>query len=135
MEKIIAFDVGTKRIGVAICDGRIKLASKLITIEVDGNELKTIRTIIEEKSPDVLLVGFPRNQSGEVTKQTATVEGFARRLEVFDLPVVFQDESLTSVVAEEYLKKQSKPYTKDEIDSMSATLILQDYLEEKYGRY
>ena len=50
-----------------------------------------------------------------------------------DVDVVFQDESLTSVIAEERLKSFRRPYTKEDIDAEAASIILQDYIEEKYA--
>ena len=74
-----------------------------------------------------------RNQSGEPTKQTAKVMEFAGTLERYGVPILYQDESLTSVMAEDYLKKQKKPYTKADIDSHAAAIILGDFLESRYG--
>ena len=58
---------------------------------------------------------------------------FAEKLEYMDVDVVFQDESLTSVIAEERLKSFRRPYTKEDIDAEAASIILQDYIEEKYA--
>ena len=66
-------------------------------------------------------------------KQTAEVEKFANRLSHMGVPLEFQDESLTSVMAEDRLKNQGQIYSKGQIDSMAAAIILQDYLGVKYG--
>jgi putative transcription antitermination factor YqgF len=58
---------------------------------------------------------------------------FSKQLEGLELPVEFQDESLTSVVAEDRLKAHKRPYTKGDIDAQAAAIILQDYIEERYG--
>jgi putative Holliday junction resolvase len=78
---------------------------------------------------DTIVVGYPRNQSGEPTAQTAYVEEFAKQLHDMAPHLVFQDESLTSVLAEQRLRAQGKPYTKGDIDAQAAAIILQDYLE------
>ena len=80
------------------------------------------------------MVGYPRNQSGEPTQQTAYVEQFVEALQPVDATIKYQDESLTSIKAEDILKKRKKPYEKGDIDALAASLILQDYLEETYGR-
>lgn len=126
---ILALDVGEKRIGVAIADTAIKIAVAYDTIEVDGSELTQILRIVSLESIDCVVVGYPRNQQGEPTQQTAFVERFAEQLKPVVPAIVFQDESLTSVKAESYLERQKKPYAKGDIDSLAASFILQDYLE------
>lgn len=130
---IIALDVGSKRIGVAHADTGVRLPVAYSTIHVDGLELDRLREIIAEFEPAVIVVGFPRNQQGETTEQTHKVIEFARTLDQFGIQVTYQDESLTSVLAEDYLKSLKKPYTKADIDAHAAAIILGDYLEERYG--
>lgn len=131
-KSIITLDVGDKRIGVAHADTSVKLAVAYATIEVDGLEIDRLRGIIAELKPSIIVVGLPRNQSGETTKQTEKVRDFTRRLDEFDTEVVFQDESLTSVLAEEQLISTGKPYTKADIDANAAAIILNDYLEANF---
>lgn len=133
MGKLLALDIGGKRIGVAEGDASLRIAYPLTTVRVDGTEMEQLRELIKSTDPEQLVVGFPRNQAGEPTEQTAVVELFAERLKVFDVPIVFQDESLTSVVAEQRLQERAKAYTKEMIDQEAAALILQDYLEEHHG--
>ena len=125
----LCLDVGEKRIGTAVGDDAIRLAVPFETIEVDGNEIEAIARLAVTESADTIIVGYPRNQSGETTAQTAYVEAFARRLTDI-AEIIFQDESLTSVIAEERLKSYKKPYTKGVIDAQAAAIILQDYLEQ-----
>ncbi len=131
--ELVALDVGEKRIGIARADTRTKLAFPVGTIEVDGIEIERLQQIVAEVEPSYIVVGYPRNQSGEKTKQTEYVERFAESLAPLGVPVVFQDESLTSVVAEERLKNGGRHYTKSDVDSEAATIILQDYIEAHYG--
>jgi putative Holliday junction resolvase len=130
---IIGLDVGEKRIGVAKGDSSVRLSFPLKTIDVDGNEIDEISQLIKLESADVLVVGYPRNQSGEATKQTQFVEEFVKRLPSQNVKIVFQDESLTSVIAEQRLKAHKKPYQKSDIDAMAASIILQDYIEFNYA--
>ena len=133
-QSLIALDVGERRIGVARADTSVRIAVALDTILVDGTELQQIQKLMSHEGAQTLIVGYPRNQSGEPTKQTEYVERFVARLEGLGLKVEYQDESVTSVRAEELLKAQKKPYTKGDIDALAASLILQDYLELHYGR-
>lgn len=130
--KILGLDIGEKRIGVAIGDSSVKIASPRRAIIVDGDELSKISDILKEEDIDILVLGFPRNQRGETTNQTIIIEKFAEKLKNYNLPIVFQDESLTSVLAEETLQKSKKAYDKSDIDSKAAALILQDFIEENY---
>lgn len=125
----LALDVGEKRIGVAVASGAVKIAVPLTTVQVDGTELKELARIVASESTDVIVVGYPRNQSGEPTAQTAYVENFAAQLDGFAPTLVFQDESLTSVMAENQLEALGAAYKKEDIDARAAAIILQDYLE------
>ena len=131
---LLALDVGEKRIGVALADSSVRIAIAYDTIEVDGTELQQIAKLIALESVDTVVIGYPRNQSGEATQQTDYAVAFADSLKEIAPHIEFQDESLTSVHAEERLKAQKKPYTKGDIDALAASLILQDYLELNYGR-
>lgn len=125
----VCLDVGEKRIGVAVADTDVKIAVPFTTIIVDGTEIEAINEIVIRESADTIVIGYPRNQLGESTAQTSYVEQFATKFEDSGPTIVFQDESLTSVLAEEQLKAHKKPYNKADIDAQAAAIILQDYLE------
>ncbi len=130
---IVCLDVGEKRIGVAVADTGVRIAVAFDTVNVDGTEVERIGQIIDQENADTLVIGYPRNQLGESTAQTSFVELFAQKVEHLAATLVFQDESLTSVLAEEQLKAHKKPYTKGDIDAQAAAIILQDYLESNNG--
>lgn len=126
---LVCLDVGEKRIGVAIADTSVRIAIAFDTVMVDGNEIEIISEIVAKERADTIVIGYPRNQLGESTAQTRYVEAFAKRLEGMVPTIAFQDESLTSVLAEKRLIEQKKPYTRADIDAHAASIILQDYLE------
>lgn len=130
---LIALDVGDKRIGVAHADTSVRLPVAYSTIDVDDLVYERLKEVIAELEPVIIVVGLPRNQSGHTTPQTKKVREFARGLERFGVEITFQDESLTSVLAEKYLQSLKKPYARAEIDSHAAAIILGDYLESRYG--
>ncbi|MES2630469.1 MAG: Holliday junction resolvase RuvX [Patescibacteria group bacterium] len=130
---LIGLDVGEKRIGVAVADGSVRIAVPFTTIEVDGSEIQAIAELAIKEDAEAFIVGYPRNQKGEVTAQTDYVENFAKQLEDIGPKIIFQDESLTSVIAEQRLIDQKKPYSKGDIDAQAASIILQDYVEANYG--
>lgn len=129
---IIALDIGEKRIGVAHADNEVRLPVAYGVLEVDGLETERLREIITEFEPRVIVIGYPRNQRGETTAQTEAVVKYSERLAEFKVPIVYQDESLTSVLAEDYLKSLHKPYGKGDIDAHAAAIILGDYLEAHF---
>lgn len=132
-QTLVGLDVGEKRIGVSVADTGVRIAIPFTTIEVEGDEIQKITEIVLKEKASIIVVGYPRNQAGEATTQTDYVENFAKRLEDLAVKIVFQDESLTSVMAEQQLIAHKKPYTKGDIDSHAAAIILQDYLEVNYG--
>lgn len=134
-QNLVCLDVGEKRIGVAVADASVRIAVPFETIIVDGEELMNIALIMQQQDTNVVIVGYPRNQQGNTTAQSVYVEQFSEKLNEMGYTVVFQDESLTSVMAEDRLKETGKPYTKADIDRHAAAIILQDYLELRHGRH
>ena len=129
--RIIALDVGEKRIGVAKADSSTRIAVPVGFVLADGSEWQEIAKIAKLNNTNFFVLGLPRSNEGNETAQSLYVRQFAKTL-VEKLPGVkirFQDESLTSVVAEERLKSRKKNYEKGEIDAEAATIILQDFLE------
>lgn len=129
-KRLLGLDVGTARIGVALGDSAVRIAVPYDHIEVDGNEVEAIARLAIQDGTDIIVIGYPRNQSGEPTAQTGLVETFADKLKDFDARIVFQDESLTSVMAEARLKARGQNFSKGDIDSEAAAIILQDYMEQ-----
>lgn len=134
--KLIALDVGTKRIGVAKADSSVRVAVPYSAVEVDGNEFNKIASLARAWDVSNFVLGLPRNSQGEETQQSRYVRKFAKALKtaIPDAKICFQDESLTSVEAEKRLKNRKKGYKKADIDSEAAAIILQDFIEEKTGK-
>ncbi len=128
-KRILALDYGDKKIGVALADDSLKIPIPQGVIYNDDQMMDNLLQLIESERIDQVVVGYPRNQSGQPTAQTAKVELFADNLKQRFKAIIFQDESLTSVLAEERLKRYKKSYTKEDIDAQAAALILEDYLE------
>lgn len=128
--QLLCLDVGTTRIGVAMGDSVIRIAVPYGYVNVDGNEITEIARLVIDNSIDTIVVGYPRNQSGQPTAQTDYVESFVGLLGDFDATIVYQDESLTSVMAEDRLSSRRKAFEKGDIDAEAAAIILQDYMEQ-----
>ena len=131
-KNFLALDVGSRRIGLAMGDSQVKIAVPFGWLENSENIVQEITELVLRHDIDTIVVGYPRNQSGEPTKQTEFVEEFVKQFEDIELDteIVFQDESLTSVQAEQRLGNKIKD--KGEIDAEAASIILQDFLEENY---
>lgn len=128
---ILALDVGEARIGIAMANRIAKIASPLVTLPNDDNFTAQLRKIAETNGVDTLVVGLPRSLDGTVTAQTAYAQGFADKLQAeLGLPVHLQDEALTSAKAEAELTGRRKPFTREDIDMLSAVYILDDFLKE-----
>jgi hypothetical protein len=129
--KIIGLDVGTVRIGVARVDTTTKIALPDGYINVNGQEISEIQRKLSFYNSNVLVIGMPRSNDGNQTAQSDFVKSFTERVAatIPGLKIYFQDESLTSVEAENRLKSRKNNYQKGEIDAESAAIILQDFVE------
>ena len=129
--RIIGLDVGTRRIGVAKADTSVRIAIPNGFVLVNGQEIPEILRIARLNDTNFFVVGLPRSNDGNETAQSAYARKFADTLaaSMSGARIYFQDESLTSVVAEERLKKRKKNFEKGEIDAEAASIILQDFIE------
>jgi putative holliday junction resolvase len=131
---VMAFDFGEKRIGVATGETMLKVAHPLTTINAEENEAKfaQISELIKEWRPALLVVGLPMHMDGEAHLLTALSKKFAQRLEGrFNLPVVMQDERLSSVEAARNLNTAGVKGIKQKamLDAVAAQTILQSYFD------
>jgi putative Holliday junction resolvase len=138
MQKISALglDVGTKRIGVAGCDGLGLMAVGLTTIERTSfdKDVAQLRHLVEQRQVQVLVVGMPYSLDGTIGFQARKVQKFARRLATaLQLPVEYVDERLTSFEAEELIRAERRPLSLNKalIDRKAAAIILQQWLDER----
>lgn len=134
---VLALDVGERRIGVATASliARLPAAHSTIDRLKTPDAVAAVAGLVREVDAEVVVVGLPRGLAGQETGQTAASRDFARRLEQeLTVPVVMQDEAVTSVAAEERLKARGKNYDKGAIDAEAATIILEDYLASRQER-
>jgi putative holliday junction resolvase len=130
----MALDVGAARIGVAVAHAEARLPSPLTTLPNTSEVFDEIAKLAEAEEVGQIVVGLPRNLSGETTPQTVVAETFAQTLAAqTGLPVELQDEALTSVKAETELRRRGVKYSKGDIDALAATYILEDYLHAQKG--
>lgn len=127
----LGIDVGTKRIGVARAGAVARLAEPLVTIPVNGKEVQRIVELAIHEDADTVVVGKPRGLNGQTTPQTVYTEQFAELLKLKGLKVVMMDEALTSEAAASFLKSKHRPgWSQEDVDNISAMIILDDYLSQ-----
>jgi putative holliday junction resolvase len=132
---VLAFDFGTRRIGVAVGEMMLGTARPLTTISAEANEARfaAIGKLIDEWRPATLVVGLPLSLDGEAREMTDRCRRFARQLEGrFRLRVVLVDERLTSTAADERLRGQGRDWhsRKATIDAEAAAILLQSHFDE-----
>lgn len=139
MKRILAFDVGERRIGVAVSDALGITAQAVETYTRTGNleaDIDHLLAIADKYKPVKLLFGLPKNMDGSEGFQAKSVREFADAvLEKFDGEHDFYDERLTTVSAhgaliEANVKRKDR---KAVVDKIAAVIILQGYLELKGG--
>jgi putative Holliday junction resolvase len=137
MGKILGLDFGEKKIGVAISDEIGMLARPLLTIIVNNKQLTAdqIKKICEENQVQGIVIGLPKTMKGELDSQAEKVFQFVDGLKkVVNIPIVFEDERLTSRMVEKMLIVEGVKREKRNsiIDQLAAKTILQSYLDKKY---
>lgn len=128
MYKIMGLDVGTKRIGVALSDFLLIIASRYGYIPRDKNSVNEIVKIAKENHVQKIVVGVPYNMDGTTGFQAQDCIEFSKQIEGFE--IIYEDERLTSDTAEENLREQKIDFRKEKglVDSESARIILEQYL-------
>jgi putative holliday junction resolvase len=125
---VLALDVGERRIGLARVNMQVKLPCGLNTLANDEDFVAKLKSFISEYSIEAIVVGLPRNLKGEETAQSKYVREFTNQsLKPLDVPIIFQDETLTSKEAEYRLS--GKINQKADIDREAAIIILEDYIK------
>ena len=134
MNKIMALDIGKKRIGVALTDFLQIIASpsQVIPRQPEDLAIEQIKNIARENHVKTIVIGVPYNMDGTIGSQANDCIEFSSLLKN-DFNVVYEDERLSSFEAEQNLKRAGKPYTKDKglVDMESACIILEQYLNRK----
>jgi len=133
---VLAFDFGTRRIGVAVGAMMLGSARPLTTISAEANDARfaAIGKLIAEWQPASLVVGLPLSLDGKAHEMTERCRRFARQLEGrFQLPVILVDERLTSTAADEHLRERGLDWRrrKAALDAEAAATLLQSHFDER----
>jgi len=134
--RILAIDIGEKRVGISVSDELGLIAHPLETLEWKGtdNLIDSLKYLIETKRITELVIGIPYTLKGSKSKKTEEVLKIKKSiLENINLPIHEEDERYTTKLAEQVLRTVGKKPSKnrDIIDQVAATYILQSYLDRK----
>ena len=134
MARALGIDFGEKRVGLALSDKLNIIASPYKTIQyVSETELiNQIKKIVIEKEIGIFVIGLPLNMKGQDSAQTKKVRSFKKLLSKLELPIVYEDERFSSIIAKNSLVLQNikTGHNKSEIDRTAAAIILQQYLDK-----
>ena len=133
MYKVMALDIGTKRIGIALSDYLLMLANgyDYIQREPEAKALESIQKFAKENNVKKIVVGIPFNMDGTEGAQAKDCKDFASKIKNFE--IIYEDERLTSDTAEENLRNRKIDFRKNKglVDVESARIILEQYLSRK----
>lgn len=128
----MALDIGTKRIGIALSDYLLMLANghSYISREPENKAIELIEKIAKENNVEEIVVGVPLNMDNTKGFQADNCIEFSKKLDGFK--IIYEDERLTSELAEENLKERKVNFRKDRglVDVESARIILEQYLSK-----
>ena len=131
--KLVGLDVGTRTIGIAICDAGWHFAGPSETIRRTKftQDLATLRRIIENEHARGLVVGLPLNMDGTDSPRTQSVRAFARNLAPLELPILLWDERWSTQAVERAMIEADVSRSKraEKVDALAAAHILQGAID------
>lgn len=137
MSRILAIDYGKKRTGLAVTDPMRLIAGGLTTVETK-TLFDYLASYFQQEDIGLVVVGYPRQNNGTDSENMKRITPFVNRLRKLypTLPVELYDERFTTVLAhkaiiEGGIRKQRRREDKGLVDQVSATIILQDFMESK----
>lgn len=134
--RLLSIDYGKRRTGIAVSDPLQLIANGLMTIETK-QLLVFLKDYIKKEQVEKFIIGLPIQPNGQPSENYARVQGFARQLatEIPEIPIEFYDERFTSVLAQRAMIDsgigKKKRRNKALVDEISATIILQNYMESR----
>ena len=136
MGRILSIDYGKKRTGIAVTDTLKLIANGLCTVET-STLLDFLADYMKKEDVECIVVGLPKQTNGEPSENMKRIEPFVNRLKKLypNLPIEYFDERFTSVLAHQAMLdgglKKKQRQDKGLVDEISATIILQGYMESK----
>ena len=135
--RLVALDVGSKTIGVAVCDAQwtIATAAELIKRGKFSADLERLRKLIEDQHAKGIVIGLPLNMDGSDSPRTQSTRAFARNLAPLGLPVLLWDERWSTAAVTRTLidADASRARRAELVDKMAAAYILQGAIDALVG--
>ena len=135
MKRVLALDVGDRRVGLAISDPTGMLASPLGAVERGASDLDDIVRVAEDNGAEEIVVGLPLTMSGEVRQQAGKVRAFVKDLRGRTaIPIRTVDERLSTAQARRLLREsptRRRNRDRGRVDASAAAVILQAYLDSR----
>jgi len=136
-QRLLAFDFGLRRIGIAVGQETTQGACALTTLDVAGRkpDWQAIAGLLEDWAPDRLIVGCPRHADETDNEVSRAAKRFARQLEGrFCLPVDLVDERLSSWEATQtHLQSNRQSHQKNKLDALAACIILETWYQQQHS--
>lgn len=135
MGRLLALDVGDRRIGVAVCDALRIVARPLCIVDRQREDaVARIAALVDEYAVDAVIVGYPYHADGRESAQAERVRSFAELLRTrLNVPLHFVDERHTSQEAQEILREKRKRRDATHDDAIAAAVLLQRALDEGFS--
>ena len=136
--RYLGLDLGTKTLGISICDETLTIANALTVIHFQDNDYEQTREpltkIIDEYKVSKIILGLPKNMNNSIGfRGEETLAYKSLLVSWFDIDIIMQDERLTTVEANNYMLEAdiSRKKRKKRIDALAANIILQTYLDKE----
>lgn len=138
--RYIGLDLGTKTLGISISDETKTIASPLKTLRFSENNndeiLNELEEIVKDFNVEKIVLGLPKNMNNTIGERALVTMEFQKKIsDLLNIPVILQDERLSTVSAHNYLLEAnvSRKRRKGVVDKMAANIILQTYLDKEKG--
>ena len=138
--KYLGLDLGTRTLGVALSDATHLVATPIKVIRFEDSmyeeTIEPLREIINSEKIEKIILGLPKNMNNTIGDRANTTLEYKEMIEkIFGLPVIMQDERLSTVAAHNYMLEAdlSRKKRKEKVDGLAASIILQTYLDIERG--
>lgn len=136
--RYIGLDLGTKTLGIALSDSSCTIATPYETWRFENQDdpelFSKLQQLLNIYQIQKIVLGLPKNMNNTIGPRGEETMAFGKKVEsLFKIPVVYQDERLTTVEATNYMLEAdlSRKKRKKKIDALAASIILQTYLDKK----
>ena len=137
--RYLGLDLGTRTLGISISDMTHTIATHYKTIRFEDSNydclLEPLKEIVETEKIEKIILGLPKNMNNTMGERALETLNFAEKIKQFNIPVIMQDERLSTVSAHKFMLEAdiSRKKRKQKVDSLAANIILQTYLDKERG--